>query len=68
MAGATTAADYLSITETPGTLLNREQLGRMVLRYSLAAELGTRRRVGSLLWSGDWLRTARFQRRLVYGV
>ncbi len=65
MASATTAADYLSITETPGTLLNREQLGRMVLRYSLAAELGTRRRVlevscgagigfGLLASSADW--------------
>ncbi|MCC9077639.1 methyltransferase domain-containing protein [Litorilinea aerophila] len=31
--------DYLSITEVPGAPVNREQLGRMVLRYSLAAAL-----------------------------
>ncbi|MFC1465281.1 MAG: class I SAM-dependent methyltransferase [Candidatus Brachytrichaceae bacterium NZ_4S206] len=37
--------DFLSITETPGALLNREQLGRMALRYSLAAELAGGRRV-----------------------
>ncbi len=45
MAGTKTAADYLSITETPGSLLNREQVGRMALRYSLAADLATGRRV-----------------------
>ncbi len=45
MAGAQKADDYLSITETPGSLLNREQLGRMALRYSLAAELAAGRRV-----------------------
>ncbi|MFO7630990.1 MAG: class I SAM-dependent methyltransferase [Caldilinea sp.] len=38
-------ADFLSITETPGALLNAEQLGRMALRYSLAAELAVARRV-----------------------
>lgn len=38
-------SDFLSITETPGALLNREQLGRMVLRYSLAAEMAAGRRV-----------------------
>lgn len=45
MADTKTAIDYLSITETPGSLLNREQLGRMVLRYSLAVELAAGRRV-----------------------
>jgi SAM-dependent methyltransferase len=38
-------ADFLTITETPGALLNAEQLGRMVLRYSLATDLGAGRRV-----------------------
>ena len=37
--------DFLSITETPGALLNDEQLGRMALRYSLAAEMAVGRRV-----------------------
>ncbi|MCS6826432.1 MAG: methyltransferase domain-containing protein [Caldilinea sp.] len=37
--------DFLSITEVPGTLLNREQLDRMALRYSLATELAVGRRV-----------------------
>ena len=37
--------DFLEITETPGALLNHEQLGRMVLRYSLAAELAAGCRV-----------------------
>ena len=37
--------DFLSITETPGALLNAEQMGRMALRYSLAAELAAGRRV-----------------------
>ena len=37
--------DFLSITETPGALLNAEQMGRMTLRYSLAAELAAGRRV-----------------------
>lgn len=45
MAAAHRVDDYLSITETPGSVLNREQLGRMALRYSLAAELATGRRV-----------------------
>lgn len=35
----------LTITETPGALLNQEQMGRMALRYSLAADLGAGRRV-----------------------
>lgn len=43
MTGATT--DFLTITETPGALLNAEQMGRMALRYSLAAEMATGRRV-----------------------
>jgi len=38
-------SDFLSITETPGALLNNEQLGRMTLRYSLAAEMAVGRRV-----------------------
>ena len=38
-------ADFLAITETPGALLNAEQMGRMALRYSLAAELAAGRRV-----------------------
>ena len=38
-------SDFLSITETPGALLNDEQLGRMALRYSLAAEMAVGRRV-----------------------
>ncbi len=38
-------SDFLSITETPGALLNDEQLGRMALRYSLAAEMAAGRRV-----------------------
>jgi SAM-dependent methyltransferase len=42
MAGMT---DFLTITETPGALLNAEQMGRMALRYSLAADLGAGRRV-----------------------
>ncbi len=37
--------DFLTITETPGALLNAEQMGRMALRYSLAADLGAGRRV-----------------------
>lgn len=37
--------DFLSITEKPGSLLNNEQIGRMVLRYSLAAEMAVSRRV-----------------------
>lgn len=37
--------DFLSITETPGALLTREQLGRMALRYSLAAKMAAGRRV-----------------------
>jgi ubiquinone/menaquinone biosynthesis C-methylase UbiE len=38
-------SDFLSITETPGALLNAEQVGRMALRYSLVAEMGVGRRV-----------------------
>lgn len=38
-------ADFLAITETPGALLNAEQIGRMALRYSLAAELAAGHRV-----------------------
>ncbi len=37
--------DFLTITETPGSLLNDEQMGRMALRYSLAAEMAAGRRV-----------------------
>lgn len=37
--------DFLTITETPGSLLNDEQIGRMALRYSLAAEMAAGRRV-----------------------
>ncbi|MCX7853378.1 MAG: class I SAM-dependent methyltransferase [Caldilineales bacterium] len=37
--------DFLSIVETPGALLNREQWERMALRYSLAAEMAAQRRV-----------------------
>ncbi len=35
--------DYLCITEVPGAPVNREQLERMVLRYSLAAALANGR-------------------------
>lgn len=37
--------DFLAIIETPGALLTVEQLSRMALRYSLAAEMAGGRRV-----------------------